>query len=455
MKQVIEKIKSSKQKGITLIALIITIIILLILVGVTINVLIGDNGLLKTAKEAGESYKIEGIRETVEAEILNVEMGKLNLGNEITIELVLQELLDKKIFDNIDKEAEIGYIEEYEVKLKYDNNNSVIIEYIKKTTGIRITYQLEPSTYTNKKEVNIILKVQGKVKKITKPDKTVKETNKDIEEISYKATSNGIYTFIVENLEGKLEEKNVIVDIIDILPPKDFEIIAETTKIGGIIITAIAEDDEADEISVKSGIERYEYYTKLTTESEYTKHEQNEIKGLPSGRYKIYAVAYDKAGNPKKSNEIELEIEEWIEIWNEQDLRDIAEDLTRNYILMADIELKEEWIKLRKNFSGTLEGNNYKIKGLKLNGDASDYQGMFSSIAEKGKVSNLSLECNIEAEGNKIGGLAGQNNGKIENVKVTGAIKGHNCVGGIAGVNCGTIKNTIAVVELTSGGQRS
>lgn len=45
-----------KEKGITLIALIITIIIMLILAGVVINLTIGENGLFKTAKQAAKNY---------------------------------------------------------------------------------------------------------------------------------------------------------------------------------------------------------------------------------------------------------------------------------------------------------------------------------------------------------------------------------------------------------------
>ena len=41
-----------KQTGITLIALVITIIVLLILAGVTIATLTGDNGILKKVGEA-------------------------------------------------------------------------------------------------------------------------------------------------------------------------------------------------------------------------------------------------------------------------------------------------------------------------------------------------------------------------------------------------------------------
>ena len=43
-----------KEKGITLIALVITIVVLLILAGVTITALSGDNGILTRAKDAKE-----------------------------------------------------------------------------------------------------------------------------------------------------------------------------------------------------------------------------------------------------------------------------------------------------------------------------------------------------------------------------------------------------------------
>ena len=46
------------EKGITLIALVVTIVVLLILAGVSINLVIGDNGVIKyTTKAAKESKK--------------------------------------------------------------------------------------------------------------------------------------------------------------------------------------------------------------------------------------------------------------------------------------------------------------------------------------------------------------------------------------------------------------
>ena len=58
------KMKTKSNKGITLIALVITIIVLLILAGVTIVALSGDNGILKRAAEAKEQTNQKNDEET-------------------------------------------------------------------------------------------------------------------------------------------------------------------------------------------------------------------------------------------------------------------------------------------------------------------------------------------------------------------------------------------------------
>ena len=50
--------KGKQEKGITLIALVITIVILLILAGLTINLALGNGGLAQKAKEATENYQL-------------------------------------------------------------------------------------------------------------------------------------------------------------------------------------------------------------------------------------------------------------------------------------------------------------------------------------------------------------------------------------------------------------
>ena len=59
------KHKLEKNKGITLIALVVTIIILLILAGISISMLTGQNGILNRAAEAKEKTQVANEKETV------------------------------------------------------------------------------------------------------------------------------------------------------------------------------------------------------------------------------------------------------------------------------------------------------------------------------------------------------------------------------------------------------
>ena len=78
------KIKSKTQKGITLIALIVTIIVLLILAGVSINMVFSNGGILDKAKSAEKRSTIAKEKEIVEMAYLAVSTE--NVGGEITLD---------------------------------------------------------------------------------------------------------------------------------------------------------------------------------------------------------------------------------------------------------------------------------------------------------------------------------------------------------------------------------
>ena len=80
------------QNGITLLALVITIVVLLILAGITIGAITGDNGILKNALSAKEKTEIANEREIVEEATVRA-MGNNKRGNLVKAEL--QEELDK------------------------------------------------------------------------------------------------------------------------------------------------------------------------------------------------------------------------------------------------------------------------------------------------------------------------------------------------------------------------
>ena len=66
MTQVKEKQKKYQEKGITLLALVITIIVLLILAGVTVSSLLGDSGIIKNATEVQILTELSNVKEALE-----------------------------------------------------------------------------------------------------------------------------------------------------------------------------------------------------------------------------------------------------------------------------------------------------------------------------------------------------------------------------------------------------
>lgn len=284
--------------GITLITLIVTIIILLILAGVTINVLIGDNGLFKTAKKAGESYQKAGIRETIEAEILAMSTEKIIKGEALTVEQALIGINKKGTFEEIDLYEKTGTIQDYIVTLGYNENGKVVIEDIEKYIGTRITVKLTPSGYTNENvEIEIGVKPSEiKITNIEVPEGMTKKENG-----KYEVVKNGTYLVKVTLENGQILDKEIKIGQIDKLRPKEFKPKTEITE-NGFIIEAQTEDLEATSESGKSGIDYYEYYV------DNEKQSGKEITGLSQGTYKVYVIAYDNAGNDRKSEEIEVKI---------------------------------------------------------------------------------------------------------------------------------------------------
>ena len=87
------KNEENRDYGITLIALIITIIILLILAGTTVGLLTGENNIINQAGEAKEDTEIANEKEVIENATVNA-MGKNKYGN--LKEDEFQEALDKQ-----------------------------------------------------------------------------------------------------------------------------------------------------------------------------------------------------------------------------------------------------------------------------------------------------------------------------------------------------------------------
>ena len=125
--------KWKNKNGITLIALVITIIVLLILAGVVLNLTLGEHGILKKAEQGVEQYKISEILEKLELEKVDLVARKNGAIPS------LQEYIDHLINKGIITIADVTDIDA--------NNKNIVVEgYLllveKEASGnIKITYQ--------------------------------------------------------------------------------------------------------------------------------------------------------------------------------------------------------------------------------------------------------------------------------------------------------------------------
>lgn len=92
-----EKIK--RNKGITLVALVVTIILLLILAGITITALTKDNGLLKRTQQAKEETIKAQLKEEISIAIQEIQTEEIPKGNSVTLETLANGQLENKLKD--------------------------------------------------------------------------------------------------------------------------------------------------------------------------------------------------------------------------------------------------------------------------------------------------------------------------------------------------------------------
>ena len=141
----IKKVKL--ENGITLIALVVTIVVLLILAGITISLVFGSNGVIKKVQEANENTKIAQVREQLElAKGPEYIEGNGKYNPDSYFERIEAEGIignkDTDIIDNGDGTYEVtttsGYIFKITLVPSKDNVEDIQIEHIGKVDGPRI-----------------------------------------------------------------------------------------------------------------------------------------------------------------------------------------------------------------------------------------------------------------------------------------------------------------------------
>ena len=197
--------KTKEMKGITLVALVITIVVLLILAGVSINTVLGDDGIIKKAKEAAEATKRASAEEEMNRLVLEYQLAS----NDETLESFLQEKVTEGRIDEV------------------TDNGDGTITITKKLEGKDYTITVKkPAASTPSVKVGTIRVVsdstgagsslgeastsKGKTLYIMIDSSISGGTTTVSPEVPYAVTENGTYKFTVTGtVDGKTYTKNV------------------------------------------------------------------------------------------------------------------------------------------------------------------------------------------------------------------------------------------------------
>ena len=229
--------KLKNKKGITLIALVVTVVVLIILAGVSINAVLGDNGIIKKANQAASVTKEAEVKEAINRTIL-----EFYLTNDYeTLEDFLKAKAEDGSIDSVTKNAD-GTLTvkkgEYSVTVENKTNSSNGSSSGGSTGGETQTPEITvgeikvvaDSTGTGSAITDVASVYLGNTLYITFVHSITGGTTVVDKTIPYAVTKNGTYTFTVTGtVNGKSYTKNVSVTV------NQFKDVYELTYSDGIV----------------------------------------------------------------------------------------------------------------------------------------------------------------------------------------------------------------------------
>ena len=220
----------NNKKGITLIALVVTVVVLIILAGVSINAVLGDNGIIKKANQAASVTKEAEVKEAINRTIL-----EFYLTNDYeTLEDFLKAKAEDGSIDSVTKNAD-GTLTvkkgEYSVTVENKTNSSGGSSSGGSTGGETQTPEItigEAKVVANSDGTGSAITdansvYLGNTLYITFSHSITGGTTIVDKTIPYAVTANGTYTFkVTGTVNGKSYTKNVSVTVNQFKTAKDY-----------------------------------------------------------------------------------------------------------------------------------------------------------------------------------------------------------------------------------------
>lgn len=197
-----------RNKGITMIALIVTIIVLLLLVGITINQL-NQTGVLEKTKTAKQEQTKAEIQEKIQLLLNEYQIEKVN-NNELTLIKYFEGKKSiKEIDDYQDNKDGTLDIEEKGYTITIEINTQTILD-IKESSSISFKYEL--TSYKDNKFKILIKVIDNKngIDSVKLPDgDTLSYSGKNEIGMDFEADEGTEYIFIAKNKKGQEKEEKI------------------------------------------------------------------------------------------------------------------------------------------------------------------------------------------------------------------------------------------------------
>lgn len=435
-----EKDLVSTQRGITLIALIITIILMLILAGVVLNLAIGDNGLIKLGKKAGEEYKISAAKEKIELAVMDYE-AKMR---KETIYSILDKIEGLESIEPDNEKTGLPYtvtVDGYKFLVK----EGIEVIYQEKATGI--IPEIVSITKNVISETQAKINIEAKTKDAEGIEKLIlikngvaieeREVNgKSIKE-EFSATGNGQYKI---KIIGKNKRRAISKEIqISEMNIGSAQIISGEIIEGQTLLT-ITGDYGKQNITK---IEIYEGQNKIKEitykEAKQQIQEEYQTEYMPFYQEKTYtAKLIVDQNNQTNTNQLKLKNKDTIK--TEEDLKTLAKVVNEGESFETKIIKQIENITLTKAhtaigtintpFKGTYNGQEKLIDNIQINNTTLENQGLFGYI-EKATIKNITIGTGAIIANYRVGAIVGSSNNSIidgcinnaTTVKATGYIE--------------------------------
>lgn len=469
-------------KGITLIALVITIIVLLILAAVSIAMLTGENGLLQKATKAKEENKLAQAKEQINLMLQEYRIER-DTGSNKSFENFLQEKKNDKKIDGYEKNE--NYNENstklWDIELDgyfftVDEDPLKILLYA--TTKVRpkasvemVTngYVLEDNIVQFKITIELPEELKDAVTSVNLPDGVTKTDE------GYSVSQNGTYEIeVIANKDGVDYKTTLMVNIANIIERPNIEIPESEIKQSEFVVKVTNSYPTGADLN-------YKYYIGETEKGSSKKRSCTIIGLASSTQYKVKVRVYIGDNTDYIESEEKTVTTKGIEINSIEGLERInesAQTLAGKYELAKDLDFKDRnsyetdakynyynadanndgtpdnsWTPIGSTsakFTGNFDGKNHTISNLYINANE-NYSGLFGYVYYVDNnyttFKNIRLQnVNIISSGysNYIGALAGYfRGGTINNVfidKVNVKSSGSD-LGGILGrMEWGTIQ---------------